>query len=122
MTSIPRFLLERLYVKKSLRNIPDGFRLTIQNTLAPGTIVGFDPLRIDDMEHSLEHTSAVLGDGRRLTANSVSTESPVLFRVGERVVIEVRGEALSVGPHRITVSARTREVGLLEISATDTID
>ena len=121
MGSIPEFLLQKLYVKGSLRNTATGFELTIQNTLAPGTIVGFPPLQVDGVECPLENTSAVLPDGSKASALNVSAESPMRFGINDKVQIEVKGQPLPPGPHKLTISAKTREAGLLQIPATDTV-
>jgi len=121
MGSIPDFLLQKLYVKGSLRNTASGFELTIQNTLAPGTIVSFPPLQVDGVEYSLENTSAVLPDGSKASALDVSAESPMRFGISDKVKIQVQGQPLTAGPHKLVISAKTREAGLLRIAATDTI-
>ncbi len=122
MGSIPAFLLERLYVKGSLRNTATGFELTIHNTLAPGTIVGLEPLQVDNEEHALDRIRASLPDGTQLSSLDLSTESPLRFAVGDRVTIQVDGAPLSPGPHRLVISPRTKEAGVLHVHATDTID
>ena len=121
MGSIPEFLLQKLYVKGSLKNTATGFELTIQNTLAPGTIVGFPSLQVDGVECPLENTSAVLPDGSEASALNVSAESPMRFGINDKVKIEVKGQPLSPGPHKLTISAKTREAGLMQIPATDTV-
>jgi hydroxymethylglutaryl-CoA reductase (NADPH) len=121
MSSVPPFLLKKLYVKGSLRNTATGFELAIQNTLAPGTIAGLVPLKVDDVEYPLEKTGMVLPDGRKVSAADVSAASPLRFAVGDRVIIQVEGEPLPAGLHKITISPKTKEAGLLEIAAQDTI-
>jgi hypothetical protein len=121
MGSIPEFLLQKLYVKGSLKNTASGFELTIQNTLAPGTIVAFPPLRVDGIDCPLENTSAVLPDGTKASALNVSAESPMHFGINDKVKIEVQGPPLAPGPHKLTISAKTREAGLLQIPATDSV-
>jgi len=121
MGSIPAFLLQKLYVKGSLKNTASGFELTIQNTLAPGTIVGFPPLQVDGAACPLENTSAVLPGGSEASALNVSAESPLRFGINDKVRIKVQGQPLPPGTHKLIISAKTREAGLLEILATDTV-
>jgi hypothetical protein len=122
MGSIPAFLLERLYAKGSLRNTAAGFELTIQNTLAPGTIVGLEPLQVDGEEYALERTKAVLPDGTQLSSSDLSAESPMRFAVGDRVTIQVDGFSLSPGLHKLVISPKTKEAGVLHIRAADNVD
>ena len=121
MGSVPAFLLKKLYAKGSLRNIAAGFELAIQNTLASGTIVDLAPLRVDGTEYPLEKTTAILPDGSQVSAADVSTESPLRFSVGDRVTIQVEGKPLPPGRHKLTISPKTREAGILDILAEDTV-
>jgi protein involved in polysaccharide export with SLBB domain len=121
MSSVPVFLLKKLYVKGSLKNTATGFELTIQNTLAPGTILGLAPLKVDGAECPLAQTTVLLSDGTRLSMSDVSAKSPLRFNVGDKVTIQVLGQPLPAGPHKITVSPKTKEAGVLPIPADDTI-
>jgi hypothetical protein len=121
MGSIPAFLLTRLYVRGSLQNTSTGFELTIQNTLAPGTIVGLAPLQVDGSDYPLETISAVLADGTQVPALEVSADSPVRFTIGDKVTIRVNAEPLPPGTHRLTISPKTKEAGPLCIQVEDRI-
>ena len=121
MSSVPTFLLKKLYVKRSLRNTATGFELAIQNTLAPGTIVGLAPLQIDGVEYPPEKIRVLLPNGSKLSPADVSTQSPMGFAVGDKVTIQVEGKPLPAGPHKLTISTKTKEAGTLQIPAEDTI-
>jgi hypothetical protein len=122
MGSIPTFLLTRLYVRGSLHNTATGFTLTIQNTLAPGTIVGLAPLQVDGAEYPIETIRAVLPDGTQVPATDVSVDSPVRFTIGDKVTLQVAGAPLPAGTHRLTISPQTKEAGPLCIQVEDRID
>lgn len=121
MSSLPVFLLKKLYVKRSLKNTSAGFEVTIQNTIAPGTIVGMLPLSVDGDECPLERTRVVLSDGTILTTADVCVQSPLRFGVGERVTVQVDGQSLPPGQHKIIITPRTKEAGLLHIPAEDVV-
>ena len=121
MGSVPSFLLKKLYAKGSLKNTTDGFELAIRNTLAPGTIVGLAPLRVDGVEYPLEKTSAILPDGHRVSATEVSAGSPLTFAVGDTVTLQIQGQPLAPGPHRLIISPKTKEAGELDIFAEDMV-
>ena len=121
MGSVPAFLLKKLYVKGSLKNTATGFELAIQNTLAPGTIAGLVPLNVDGVECPLAQTVVILSDGTRVSAAEVSAAAPLRFSVGDQVTIQVQGAPLSAGAHTLTISPKTKEAGLLEISTQDTV-
>lgn len=121
MGSVPAFLLRKLYVKGSLKNTAAGFELTIQNTLASGTIIGLAPLQVDGIQYPLVKTTAILPDGTQASAVDVSAESGVRFSVGDRVTIRVEGKPLPAGQHKLAISPKTKEVGILDIFAEDMI-
>ena len=121
MSSIPVFLLKKLYVRGSLKNTGSGFELAIQNTIAPGTIVGLLPLKVDGVEYPLQQTRVLLSNGTILTTANVSAQSPLRFSVGEKVTIQVEGAPLPAGPHKLIISPKTKEAGTLQIPADDTI-
>ena len=121
MSSVPVFLLKKLYVKGSLKNTATGFELSIQNTLAPGTIMGLAPLKVDGVEYPLAQTKVLLTGGKTLSMGDVSAQSPLRFNVGDKVTIQVEGQPLPAGPHKITISPKTKEAGTLPIPAEDTI-
>jgi hypothetical protein len=95
--------------------------LAIQNTLAPGSIAGLIPLKVDNVEYPLAQTKVILPDGREVSAADVSAATPMRFAMGDRVTIRVEGPPLSNGVHTLTISPKTKEAGILEISAQDTI-
>lgn len=121
MSSIPVFLLKKLYVKGSLRNVVGGFEMVIQNTIAPGTIVGMLPVVVDGKEYPLEQTTVVVADGTKLTSADVSAQSPLKFGVGQKVTIQVKAGPLSSGLHKLVLSPKTKEAGTLKIPVDDTI-
>ena len=121
MSSVPSFLLKKLYAKGSLKNTTSGFQLAIRNTLAPATIVGLAPLHVDGKEYPLEKTTAVLPDGRHVSASELSAESPLSFTIGDIVTVLVQGETLVPGSHTLIISPKTLEAGKLDIVAQDTV-
>jgi hypothetical protein len=121
MSSVPVFLLKKLYVKGSLKNTAAGFELAIQNTLAPGTILGLAPLKVDGVECPLAQTQVLLSDRSKLAMSDVSARSPLRFNIGDKVTIQVAGQHLPAGPHKVTISPKTKEAGILSIPAEDTI-
>ena len=121
MASVPAFLLKKLYVKGSLKNTPEGFQLTIQNTLAPATIVGLVPLQVDGVDHALEKTKITLPDGTQVSPSEVSADSPRRFGINDKVTIHVQAPSLTPGMHKLTISTKTKEAGLIQISTEDIV-
>jgi len=121
MGSIPSFLLTKLYAKGSLKNTDAGFELAIRNTLSSGTIVGLAPLRVDGVEYPLAKTTAIMPNGQRVAASELSADSPLTFSLGDTVKVQVEGEPLAPGPHKVLISPKTLEAGELDIFAQDTV-
>jgi hydroxymethylglutaryl-CoA reductase (NADPH) len=121
MGSVPAFLLKKLYVKGSLKNTATGFAFTIQNTLAPGTIVDLGSLQVDGVAYPPEKVKVGLPDGRIVSVTEVTAQSPLRFAVGDKVTIQVEDKPLPTGAHKLTLSPKTKEAGVLEITAEDTI-
>ena len=121
-TSIPNFLLKKLYVKGSFKNTANGFQISLNNVLAPGTILGVSPLQIDGRNVPLDQIEIIVGNDPPIRANEISTKSPRTFPINARATFTVKDQPLTPGPHRLTVQFNTKEVGELKIDAEDTIE
>ena len=118
MPVIPTFILKRLYVVGSLANTEDGFRLSIRNTLAPGTIVGLGPITVDESAYDPAAITVQMGD-QEWAAPQISPENPLRFAMNSTAILKVKGKPLPSGMHRISIVTHTREAGELEIEAQD---
>jgi hydroxymethylglutaryl-CoA reductase (NADPH) len=121
-TLIPSFLLKKLYVKGSFKNNSTGFELALQNTLAPGTLIGISPLRIDGREIPLDKILIAAGDAAPVRASDISLTTPRLFPLNVIVRFKVEDQPLAPGAHRLNVTVNTKEAGELKIDAEDTIE
>lgn len=120
-TVIPSFLLKKLYVKGSFKNNSSGFELALQNALAPGTLIGISPLKIDGREIPLDKILITSGDAAPVRAVDISLAAPRLFPLNVIIRFSVEDRPLGPGPHRLTVMVNTKEAGELKIDAEDTI-
>ena len=121
-TVIPSFLLKKLYVKGSFKNNPTGFELALQNTLAPGTLIGISPLKIDGRDIPHDKILITAGSAASVRASDISLASPRLFPLNIVIKFQVEDQPLAPGPHRLTVLVNTKEAGELKIDAEDTIE
>ena len=117
---IPAFLLRKLYVKGSLENSDDGFSFKLKNSLSPGTTVGVTPIKVDDIEYALDVTTIKTADVN-ISAAEVSEENSFPIQVGVEILIEIKGDALSEGEHKIDIGLQTKEAGNLTFDVKDTI-
>ena len=121
-TSIPSFLLKKLYVKGSFKNTADGFRLALNNVLAPGTLLSISPLQIDGRDIPLDQIEITVGNHPPIRASDISPNLPKSFPINTLVTFNAHDQPLTPGPHRLTVQFNTKEVGELKIDAEDTIE
>lgn len=121
-TVVPSFLLKKLYVKGSFKNTPNGFQLSLRNTLAPGTLLGISPLQIDGRNVPLSQILITVGDVAPIRASDISLSSTRAFPINAVVTFQVEDKPLAPGPHRVTVIVNTKEAGELKIDAEDTIE
>ena len=121
-TVIPTFLLKKLYVKGSFKNTPTGFELALRNTLAPGTIIGISPMKIDSRDIPLDQLLITTGDAAPVRASDISLAAPRQFPLNVIIRFQVEDQPLAPGPHRVTVQVNTKEAGELKIDAEDSIE
>jgi hypothetical protein len=132
-------ILSKLYEPGSLRNTEKGFELAFKNTMAPSQVTAVGPLVIDgavvDLEHAilrLERPSERLGrqpsvrewqlkalnKDQEKEKDKDRTLSFDLFNVAWVVV---PGQQLPPGPHQVTLSIKTKEVGDITLTAEDSV-
>lgn len=121
-TMVPSFLLKKLYVKGSFKNTPNGFQLSLRNTLAPGTILSLSPLQIDGRDVPLTNVEIISGDNAPVRASDISMAQPKAFPLNVLITFRVIDQPLTPGNHRVTVAVTTKEAGELKIDAEDSIE
>jgi hypothetical protein len=121
-TMVPSFLLKKLYVKGSFQNTPNGFQLSLRNTLAPGTILSLSPLQIDGRDVPLANIEILSGDNAPVRASDISLAQPKAFPLNVLITFRVIDQPLTPGLHRVTVIVNTKEAGELKIDAEDSIE
>lgn len=121
MPTIPSTVLEKLYVKGSLRLDEEGFAFDLKNLIAPATITEVTCLHVDDVARDDSTLTVVPPSGNPRPADRVAGSRPIDFPVGAVVTIRVSGEPLSWGTHHITLCIKLKEIGSLEIPVSDTV-
>ena len=118
LVTVPSFLLRRLYVKGSLRHMPDGMAFDLLNKLGSGYARRLLPLTVDGNEVPLEDTSFVV-DGKRVAFNEISEKSPFSISLNRTTSIVSRGIKLANGPHKIVMGFEVAGLGVLRFDFTD---
>lgn len=122
MTSmqVPPFLLRRLYVKGSLRNVDDGFEFQLTNTLGSGYAQAMLPLAVDGEELPMERSFFFL-DGRKVAFTEVTADRPFTLGMNTTTVIRAEGRTLSPGSHRLKLGFVVLGLGPMEFEVTDEV-
>jgi len=125
---IPKSLLRKLYVKGSLKNVDlngdgsfDGFRFTLKNVLASGTLIAPFELSVDGDPIDVKDVELEYGSGK-IDLARISSENPLKFRIGREAVLTVKKPGgLSPGEHKIEIVAKTKEYGVIKFDIKDSV-
>ena len=118
---VPAFLLRRLYVKGSLRNTTDGFAFDLKNSLGSGYAEAVLPLLVDEAEIPVDRARFVV-DGDATPFADVSADRPMTLAMNRAVTVEVAGEPLPPGKHRIDIGFIVTGMGEMRFDVTDAIE
>ena len=117
---LPKTLLRKLYVKGSLTTTEEGWKFTIKNTLANGTLTSFIGIKIDNEEIDISTVSVETPDGI-VGGNDATPENPIPLNMGQEVTISIGSPMPPGDEHKIEVTFNTKEVGKIEFDIQDTI-
>jgi len=117
---IPTFLLRKLYIKGSLKNVDDGFMFKLKNSISSGTAIHIEPVKVNGTEYPLDATIISSPEGE-VTGSEISEKNSFPIKVGLDISIHVKGAKLPAGDHKIDISLTTKEVGKLAFDVTDSI-
>lgn len=118
---VPGFLLRRLYVKGSLRNVDGGFEFDLKNSLGSGYAEQVLPLTVDGTKIAVDAARFVV-DGEEMPFAEVSAERPMTLGMNKTVTMAVRGAALAPGKHKIGIGFVVTGMGEMAFDVTDTIE
>lgn len=133
---MPSKTFSKLYERGSLRNSEQGFELAFKNTMAPSQVTFVGPLIVDgavvDLEHAtfrLERPSERLGRQPSVREWQVSAlnnkekdkERTLSFDLFNVAWVIVPGQRLAPGPHQVALSLTTKEVGVITLTAEDSV-
>ncbi len=113
-------MLERVYVRGSLKNTETGFEFKLKNNVDNGSLSGCKALLIDGAEVPLTAVTLKTPQGDRPAAE-ISSRSPLYLRYGGEVTISAASDPLPAGSHEMALKIYVMEIGQLEIKVTDEI-
>lgn len=118
---VPQFLLNKVYVPKSLKNTELGFELKLKNVVDTGTIGGLKSLSLDGVEIPLSSITLITTAGEK-RAEEITYRNAMTFRINAELTLAVAGTTLTPGLHKLVLVIAVIEVGRLELKIEDTID
>ncbi len=120
MPRVPSFLLKKLYVKKSLKNVENGFQFEIKNILADATINSPIKITVDNKPVGEEAVMLRIG-GKETSSSTISIDNPLDFKVKTQVVVLVKSGQLNPGTHKIEINTNSKEYGEISFTIKDQI-
>lgn len=118
---IPSMLLKRLYTFSSLKNSAHGVVFSLKNRLSDAKVTGITSIRINNTEIPGHIITLELPDGRKYTAQEISSKNPIDFPLRQTVNILSRIEALPAGKHKIEIRFKADPFGDLKFDVEDSI-
>lgn len=117
---IPSFLLAKLYVKGSLKNIDTGFKFALKNIIDSSMLIGIGPITVGEKVYEGASITMTAGD---VTVNGadLSRQKSLPVRMGVAINVSVTGESLGVGTQKVTVEATTTDIGKIKFDINDTV-
>ena len=117
---VPGFLLRRLYVKGSLRNVEGGYALDLKNSLGSGYAEQVLPLTLDGVDVPIEAASFVV-EGETTPFSAVTSENPITLAMNRTVTIRVEGAPIPAGKHKIGIGFVVTGMGKMQFDVTDAV-
>jgi hypothetical protein len=121
MPVIPSRVLEKLYVKGSLRVEEGGFVFDLKNLIAPATITAIGGLEVDGEKIDDSRVTIVPPSGSSRSIGDISPGRPLQFPIGMSVTVRVSGDTLEPGHHDLAIRVAVKEIGSLDIPVSDTV-
>ncbi len=120
MTVVPQFLLKRLYMAGSLRQLDEGIAFNLKNVLGPGMLTGLASLKLGDVECPVEQV-LIIHEGKTQPATEVTASSPLHVLMNQEVTCLVSGLKLPVGEYKVEIEVKSREAGNVTLLIDDII-
>jgi hypothetical protein len=120
---VPKFLLQRLWVKNSLNRIsPTTLTFTLENPFLLGHLIGVEALSINNIAVDLTTLQFTTDNQSTVAFNALSAETPLAINHKQSVVFEFDYPTpIPAGKIAVGLTAVSRETGSMSIVLEDTI-
>lgn len=114
----PSSMLQKLFVRGSLKNTPTGFEMKIKNTIDTGTVIGLGSVVVDGLAYEPAKVRITSG-GVELSGDQISRTRPITIRAYTEVRLQVSGEPLAAGDHQVKLEMLVMEAGQMQFTVTE---
>ena len=115
---IPKVMLRKLYQKNSLRQDDDEIIFILQNNIYPATIVGLDPIKINEQNYDVDKIRVLINEEVEVNLDSVNKENPFKLTKGDTFTFRIKGN-IAPGKYTIDFSFLTKEAGKITFDVED---
>jgi hypothetical protein len=115
---IPKVMLRKLYKKGSLKQDENEITFTLQNEIYPATIVGLDPIKINEQDFDIDKIKVLINDDVVVNLAEVTKENPFKLTKGDTFTFRIEGN-IDPGKHKIDFSFLTKEAGKIAFDVED---
>ena len=109
-------LLEKVFVRGSLKNTETGFEFKLKNVVDSGTLGGLKALVVDGNPLPVAGITVRSPNGER-TAESITYQNPLPLNYGSEVTVHAVSEPLAAGAHEVQLTLIAIEAGKLDLKA-----
>jgi hypothetical protein len=113
-------LLDRVYVRGSLKNTETGFEFKLRNNIDNGTLSGVKALTVNENSISLSAVSLQTSAGTK-QAEEISYRSPLPLYYNSEATVRIAGEPLAAGTHSLVLSLMVYEAGTIQLKINDEV-
>lgn len=113
-------MLDRVYVRGSLKNTELGYEFKLKNNIDNGTLSGVKSLTVDANAVPLSAVSLKTTAGEK-PAEEITYRSSLPLYYNSEATVKVAGEALPAGPHSVVLAISVYEAGTIQLKIEDEI-
>ena len=107
-------LLEKVFVKGSLKNTETGFEFKVKNVVDSGTMGGLKGLSVDGNPIPTSSITVRSAYGER-KADDITYQNPLPLNYGSEITVHAVGEPLAAGAHQLVLTMVAIEAGRLDL-------
>jgi hydroxymethylglutaryl-CoA reductase (NADPH) len=113
-------MLERVYMRGSLKNTASGYEFTLKNVVEGGSMAGIKSITVDSADVPITSVTLRMDDKER-RAEEVNYRTPFYLRFNAEVSVCISGQPLVAGAHDIVLVINVSEIGQLQFTIQDEV-